>query len=63
MSYCHLDLVVASFVDFVCRLGYSFFIWVILFVILVFFIALAITLFVVSRYLIKNILLLLSSIS
>jgi hypothetical protein len=26
VSYCHLDLVVAFFMDFVCRLGYLFFI-------------------------------------
>jgi hypothetical protein len=27
VSYYHLDLVVAFFIDFVCRFGYSFFIY------------------------------------
>jgi hypothetical protein len=45
MSYCHLDLVVASLVDFVCQLNYSFFIYATLFIILVFFVALVITYF------------------
>jgi hypothetical protein len=44
------------FIDFVCRLGNSFF-FLEHFVILVFFVALVTTLFVVSRYLIKDILL------
>jgi hypothetical protein len=59
MSYCHLDLVVAFFLS-ILFVGYSFFyLWH--FVILVFFVALVTTLFVVSRYLIKDILLMLLS--
>jgi hypothetical protein len=60
-SACHLDLVVAFFVNFTCRPGYSFF-YLQHFVILVFFVALLTTLFVVSHYMIEGILLMLLSI-
>jgi hypothetical protein len=56
---CHLDFVVAFFVNFVCQLVIFYLEH---FVILVFFVALVTTLFVVSRYLIKDTLLMLSSI-
>jgi hypothetical protein len=58
MSYCHLDLVIAFFCRF-CLLTWLFIFYLGHFVILVFFVALVTTLFVVSRYLIKDILLML----
>jgi hypothetical protein len=59
VSYCHLDFVVVFLVDFDCRLDYSFF-YLRHFIVLMFFIAFVTALFVVSRYLIKDILLMLS---
>jgi hypothetical protein len=60
VSYCHLDLMVAFFllILFVDLAIHFFYLWH--FVILVLFVALVTTLFVVSRYLIKDILLMLS---
>jgi hypothetical protein len=57
VSYCHLDLLVAFFVDLAIH-----FLYLRHFIILAFFIVLVTTLFVVSHYLIKDILLMLSSI-
>jgi hypothetical protein len=61
VSYCHLDLVVAFFYRF-CLSIWLFIFYLGHFVILVFFIALVTTLFVVSCSLIKDILLMLSCI-
>jgi hypothetical protein len=61
VSYNHLDLFVAFLIDFVCRLDYLFFLSRTLFCHMVFFVALVTSLFIVSRCLVKDILLMLPS--